>query len=109
MKKSLAELHKELETIGLPVAHRQWEEGAVPPLPYIIYYESGKKAFHADNKPYFVIKTISVELYTENKDEETEALLEAFFYAHDISLTNIEEEFWDDEHLHEVLYEFDLV
>ena len=109
MKKSLNKFAGELESaIGLPVAYRQWEENNVPDLPYLIYYETGKNPFYADNRTHYFSYVISVELYTENKDPKIEALLEAFFYAQNITVSNVEEMFWDDEHLHEVLYEFEI-
>lgn len=104
---NLKNIYKGLSEI-LPTAYREWEEGEVPDLPYIIYYESGKNPWYADNKTYYASYLISVELYTEKKDKEQEASLEAFFNARNITISNQEETYWSDEHLYEVLYEFEI-
>ena len=108
MRKSLNDIYNGLKSLGLPVTHIEWEVGHVPELPYIIYREDSKSSFHADNKPYYLTKTITVELYSDYKDEKTEALLESFFYAQNITLSNVEENFWAEEHLYEVSYEFEI-
>ena len=108
MKKNLSELYKDLKSLGLPITYYEWEKGKVPDLPYLVYYETGKDIFYADNESYYLRNVITVELYTDYKDEELEALLESFFNAQNISLINVEENFWSDEHLHEVSYEFEL-
>lgn len=105
MKKPLSEFYENLKTIGLPVAHVEWEVGKVPNLPYIIYYQTGQTPWYADNNNYYGSKNVTVELYTDYKDEATESLLEAFFYAYNIPIQNIEETFWSEEHLYEVSYE----
>ena len=108
MKKSLDEFYKALKTIGLPVTFNSWEKDKVPPLPYIVYYETGIDPFYADNQNYYFRKIVTVELYSDYKDEKTEASLEAFFNSQNITLSNVEETFWEDEHLYEVSYEFEI-
>lgn len=112
MKRSLNDFYKELKTYAeknnLPVTYREWEENNAPALPYLIYYETGKNPFYADNNAYFLSNLISVELYTDKKDLNLESLMEAFFYDQNITLSSVTSEFWNDEHLHEVLYEFEI-
>ena len=104
----MEEFYSKLCELGLPVTYRQWEEGNVPSLPYIVYYSTGKNPWYADNTTYYSTNVITVELYTDDKDLKTEALLESFFNSQKITLSDVYETFWDDEHLHEVSYEFEL-
>lgn len=108
MRKNLSDIYEGLKELGLPITYYEWEIGKVPDLPYLVYYETGKEPFYADNQTYYARKTVTVELYTDYKDEKTEALLESFFNAQNITLSFVEENFWSDEHLHEVSYEFEL-
>lgn len=105
---NLSEFFEKLKTIGLPVTYEVWEKGNVPGLPYIVYYQTGKNPWYADNKPYYLTNTVTVELYTDYKDEELEASIEAFFDSQNITLSSINETFWTDEHLYEVAYEFEI-
>lgn len=105
---SLNDIYKGLKTLGLPVTYYEWEKNNVPDLPYLIYYQTGKNPWYADNQTYYSTNVVAVELYTDYKDEKLEASLEAFFNAKNISLTSITENFWTDEHLYEVAYEFEI-
>lgn len=105
---NLNDFYEKLKELGLPTTYYEWEVGKVPELPYIVYYESGKNPFYADNENYFATKLVTVELYTEYKDTELESLLEAFFNSQNITLSDVYENFWTDEHLHEVSYEFEI-
>ena len=108
MSKNLNDIVEGLKTQGLPVAHRQREVGHVPDLPYVIYYETGKEPFYADNQTYYLNKAVTVELCSDYKDEELETRLESFFYAQDIPLSYVEENNYTEEHLYVVSYEFEL-
>ena len=108
MKKSLNDIYEGLKTIGIPVTYEYWEKGNVPDLPYIVYYQTGKDPFYADNTNYYSTNVVTVELYTDYKNEKLEASLEAFFNSQEITLSSIDETFWTDEHLYEVAYEFEI-
>ena len=108
MKKPLSEFYEKLKALGLPITHVSWEVGKVPPLPYLVYYQTGKNPWHADNTTFYSTNVITVELYSDYKDEKLEALLEAFFCSQNITLSSVGETFWEDEHLYEVAYEFEI-
>ncbi len=67
-----SEIKEILETTGLPVAYRAFEEHKAPPLPYICFLETSSENFFADGLVFVEIKSIQVELYTKQKDEATE-------------------------------------
>ena len=58
------------------VAYRAFPPGEAPELPFICYLETDTNNVFADNTVYKKKTSIDVELYTENKDTEKEALIE---------------------------------
>lgn len=63
----------------LPIRYSHYEVDKVPPLPYLLYYVSGRDDLVADNKNYIPRQTIELELYTKNTEfgllKEIEELL----------------------------------
>lgn len=70
------ELKALLETTGLKVAYRAFDEKQAPPLPYICFYETDTDNFFADGKVYSQIRVMQIELYTRRKDSEIEDKVE---------------------------------
>lgn len=58
------------------VVYRAWAEGEAPQLPFICFYEDSSDNFGADNIVYYKRKRVYIELYSKNKDTESEALIE---------------------------------
>ena len=52
----------------LPIRYSHYEEGKVPPLPYLLYYVSGRDDLIADNINYIPRQNIEVELYSKNTE-----------------------------------------
>lgn len=71
---TLKELKTLLDGTGLPVAYGFFEQPQT--LPYIVYEVTGSDNFAADNKVWLAKNRIQIELYTKNKDLETEAKVE---------------------------------
>lgn len=63
--------------MGLPYAYFSFPENQAPNLPYIVYHYPNNNDFGADNINYVRIDQVNIELYTENKDFETESSIEA--------------------------------
>ena len=78
------------------VAYYQWPIGEAPDLPYVCFFEQQAYTFPADNVAYYSRPRISVELYTKNRDQATEALFEQAFTVAGIYYTK-ETEYLDDE------------
>ena len=98
----LKQLNKEQ---GIPFAYHHFSEGESPTPPFIVYLYPGSDNFAADDRVYFPITEVNVELYTDRKDTRLERLLEDSF-----SEANI---FWDktevwieSERLYEVVYSY---
>jgi hypothetical protein len=92
--------------IDIPSAYDHFAEGESPDPPFIIYLLPGSDNFAADGKVYFRITEVHIELYTDEKNPEVEALVEAVLDAHGIFYDKTE--VWiDSEKLYEVLYSFE--
>lgn len=99
---TLAELNKLLKATGYPVAYSHFPEAKAPPfITYLVTYSSN---FIADNKVHKQIQNVDIELYTNFKDLNVEAKLEAILDANEIPY-NTTETFIDDEKLFQKIYE----
>ena len=95
-----------MEEIGLPFAYDHFAEGESPVPPFITFLLPGSDNFAADGKVYLKINEVHIELYTDEKNPETEALVEAVLDAHEIFYDK--SEVWiESEKLYEVLYSFE--
>lgn len=59
------------------VAFRAFPEKQTPSLPYIVFADTGVRAFHADNVNYYTCPTYTIELHERVRDPSTELLIEA--------------------------------
>lgn len=103
---NLEEFKNLLETTGIPVAYYAFPEDESPGLPFICFLVSGSNNFAADGIVYKKIDHIQVELYTKNKDieseEKVEKALSSFYWQK-------EEIYLKDERCFEVLYELEVL
>lgn len=74
---TLEEVAALLETTGYPVTFREWPEGDVPPMPYLVYLSPYTNNFAADGTAYFIANHVQIELYTQLKDPTAEGKVEA--------------------------------
>ena len=103
---SLTELTTMLRSItgfSNKVAYRQFREGSAPNLPFIVYYVEGSDNFIADGKVYLARQNVVIELYSEEKDVASEALLEAKLDANCIPWEK-DEDYIDSEHMYMITY-----
>ena len=93
--------------IDIPSAYDHFAEGESPNPPFITYLLPGSDNFSADGKVYFRITEAHIVLYTDEKNPETERLVEEVLDAHEIFYDK--SEVWiASERLYEVLYSFEL-
>lgn len=96
-----------METIGIPYAYDHFAEGESPAPPFICFLCPGSDNFAADGRVYFKINLVHIELYTDEKNPETENHVEAVLDEHGIFYDKTED--WiESERLYEVLYSFEL-
>lgn len=109
---TLADLYQLLLQMNLPVFYRQWTSSdaypTMPAPPFICYFEVESTHFIADGQVYQRAHTVSVELYTDRKEPELEAQLEALLTAADLPFED--EEVWiEDEKMLEKIYDMELI
>ena len=97
-----------LRKTELPLAYDHFIEGEAPAPPFLIFLFPKSNNFSADGKVYQRIDELNVELYTDLKQPELEARLEAIFDSHELFYEKTE--VWlPEEKLYEVLYATEIV
>lgn len=66
-----------LNSIGYPTAYYQFPDDSGQQPPFICFYYPGRDDFVADNGQYSKVESLTVELYTDEKDFEAEAAVES--------------------------------
>ena len=100
------ELMEIMKETGLPFAYDHFAEGESPDPPFITFLLPGSNNFAADGKVYMKINEVHIELYTDEKNPETEALVEDVLDDHEIFYEKTE--VWiESEKLYEILYSFE--
>lgn len=102
---NLKELRTRLEELNIPIQYRAFTEGNAPPLPYLIFYvEDNQGSVKADNHNYFNLKNITLELYSNEKDEELENKLELILDNNKLEY-DLMESYIESEKMYESIYE----
>ena len=102
---TLEEVYTLLSRTGLPVCYKAWPEGAAPSLPYICFFFFEADNFAADGIVYHSSMCLAVELYTEKKDEASEALVETALADH---YYDKEESYIESEKCYQISYELEV-
>ena len=92
-----------LEEAGLPLAYDHFAEGESPDPPFLCFLYPESNNLSADGRVYARIDALHVELYTDKKDPQAEARVEAALDAQEL-FYNKSEVWIPDERLYEVLY-----
>ena len=91
----------------LPFAYDHFAEGESPAPPFLIFLFPASDNFAADGQVFFKINELHFELYTDRKQPDVEAQVEAVFDRH--CLFYDKSEVWiPEEKLYEVLYEMEV-
>lgn len=101
------EVVKLMEEMKLPYAYHHFAEGESPEPPFIVFLFPGSDNFAADGVVYYKINRLNIELYTDLKNVELEATIEAVLDEHGIFYEK--SEVWiETENLYEVLYQMEV-
>ena len=101
------EIVKLMEEMKLPYAYHHFAEGESPEPPFIVFLFPGSDNFAADGVVYYKINRLNIELYTDLKNVELEATVEAVLDEHGIFYEK--SEVWiESENLYEVLYQMEV-
>lgn len=96
-----------LNETQISFAYHHFAEGESPEPPFICYLLPGSNNFSADDKVYYKINEVHIELYTDLKDLAVEQQLEDVLDEHGI-FYNKSETWIESEKLYEVLYTFEM-
>ena len=95
-----------MEEIGIPFSYHHFAEGESPSPPFITFLIPASDNYAADGGVYVKIEVVYLELYTDEKNPETESLVETVLDRHGIFYDKTE--VWiESEQLYEVLYAFE--
>ena len=97
-----------LDEIGLPYTYHHWDEENVPELPWIVFDYAEQNDFLADDSVYQKITALQIDLYTDRKDLQTEAMVEQVLEQNGIVYTK-EETYIASEKMYEITYETELI
>ena len=96
------------EETGLPVAYDHFAEGESPDPPFLVFLFPRSDNLFADGQVYMKIDVLHFELYTDRKQPDVEAQVEAVLNRHEIRYDKTE--VWiEDEKLYEVLYTMEVI
>lgn len=99
---TLVELKRLLDATGYPVAYSHFKNAVS--VPFICYRVTYSPNFQADNKTYYKINSIDIELYTDKKDLQAESILENILDANEIPYDSTED-LVESEQLFQKIYE----
>ena len=102
------ELADMIEGIGLPFAYYQFPEGTSQAPPFVVFFYSQIDDLYADESNYQRIVTLNIELYTAEKDFDSEAAVEAVLAENDLTYYK-EENYIDSEKLYQIAYEMEVI
>lgn len=97
-----------LDAIGLPYTYHHWDKENVPELPWIVFDYPAQNDFLADDSIYQKITALQIDLYTDRKDLQTEAMVEQVLEQNGIVYTK-EETYIASEKMYEITYETELI
>lgn len=108
---TLTELNLILQATGFPVAYSHFvesENNLLPDPPFICYLVAFSSNFSADDKTYKQVENIQIELYTDKKDLDSEAKVEALLNENDLPFATTEA-FIESENMFQKIYEVRLI
>ncbi len=103
------DVEKLLEDLGIPFAYQKFKPYKNIPLPdppYIKWFIDDEHHFGSDDKNLLKRCTITIELYTKNRDKGIETKIEK---ALGFGEFDIWREYLENEKLHVTLYEFETI
>lgn len=97
-----------IKGLGLPCAYFQFQEGTGQAPPFITWFFSQSSDLYADETNYQRIEQLNIELYTRNKDFDTELSIESALTEAGFSFYK-EENYISTEKLFQTAYEMDVL
>ena len=105
---TIKEVKLMIKDMGFPYAYYQFTEDTAKPCPFLAWFFTENNDMFADDSNYQAIKTLIVELCTDDKDYAAEKAVEEVLKAHGMTWS-AEEEYIDPESMHMTIYEMQVV
>lgn len=102
------EVAQMIAEVGVPYAYYQFTNDTAQPCPFICFYLADSDDMSADDKNYVKVRRLIVELYTDNKDFETEDTVETVLNEHGLFYSK-SEVYIDTERMYEVIFESEVI
>ena len=84
---TLKEVSDMVAEIGLDYAYYEFPDDTERQLPFVCFLFTGSDDIYADDINYVDKRTLAIELYTKNKDFETEQTVRDVLLSHNLSFT----------------------
>lgn len=97
-----------INSIGIPYAYYQFPDGTGQACPFICFFFSDSNDLAADDTNYQKIRTLNIELYTDNKDFALEETVETVLNSNGLVYDRTEE-YLDSERMFMVVYTTDIL
>ena len=104
---TMKEAARLVKSIGYPYAYDHFTDATGLKPPFVVYYYEYSPYF-ADSSNYADVRTMVIELATDNKDFEAESAVENMLDANGLTWSK-EESYIDEEQLYEVIYRADVI
>lgn len=103
-----AEIMSILSETKLPFAYDHFAEGESPDPPFLVFLFPSSNNFGADGRVYQKVDRLRIELYTDTKAPNVEAVVESVLDTHGFFYDK--DEIWiAEERLYEVYYEMEVL
>lgn len=103
------EVNSMIASIGLPYAYNEFDDETGIAPPFICFlFDNYSNDLIADNFNYQAVRTLSIELYTDNKDFELEAQVETVLKTNKLPFTR-QETYLESERMFMVIYDTQIV
>lgn len=97
-----------INSIGIPYAYYQFPDGTGQTCPFICFFFSDSNDLAAENTNYQKIRTLNIELYTDNKDFALEETVETVLNSNGL-VYGRSESYLDSERMFMVVYTTDIL
>ena len=104
---TLKEVAQIVTAIGFPCVYSHFTQ-LPDETPYVVYYYPSENDVKADNKNYLNRRQLFIELYTSEKDFESEAEVEAVLTSNGFTWYK-QTDFLNDEKLFQTTYEMEVI
>ena len=108
MKKTREEISAMMDSMNLPVAYYQFNEGTSQAPPFVVFFYSTDSDVFADDENYVDKEQLNIELYSKYREFDLEKQIEAILKANDFTYYK-EASFIDTEKLYQIAYEMEVI